>query len=133
MSETKHLSFNILTLRVIMMWPPNGHVTLGYNLKSLSLLLIIYFSAWTVFNGIVRTTFVESDGYDALIQRVIALIDFAGCIYMRYCFLEKIRDVNVLIEQLGEFEEFCPKEEIVETDETVQYYSKGNPNVLTRK
>jgi hypothetical protein len=95
--------------------------------------LIVYFSAWTVFNGIVRTTFIESDGYDALIQWVIALIDFAGCIYMEYCFLEKIRDVNVLIEQLGEFEKFCPKEEIVATDETVEYYSKGNPNVLTRK
>jgi hypothetical protein len=52
---------------------------------------------------------------------------------MEYCFLEKILDVNILIEQLGEFEEFCPKEEIVATDETVQYYSKGNPNVLTRK
>ncbi|KAJ3620079.1 hypothetical protein MTP99_004072 [Tenebrio molitor] len=53
------------------------------------------------------------------------IADRKGCIYMEYCFLEKIRDVNVLIEQLGEFEKFCPKEEIVATDETVEYYSKA--------
>lgn len=126
MSQVKHLKFNVLTLRLIMLWPPEGRASFSYNLKSLSLLIIVYLSAYTCIYGIFRPLFVESDGYDVVIQRVIAVIDFIGFVYMRYCFLNKIQNVKSLIKELPTFGKFCGREEIEATERKVEQYSKGN-------
>ncbi|XP_049821538.1 odorant receptor 4-like [Aethina tumida] len=64
------------------------------------------------------------DDVEVIIDGTIGLIDFLGCVYMRFCIMSNTKNIQIIFNKIYEFREFCKDEDLIETEDKIRKFTK---------
>lgn len=123
-NQMKFFDLHIKYLRFLLIWPENGQYTYLHLFKSCLMMLPPHLSSFSTLFAVIRQVAWNMDDVEVIIDGTIGLIDFLGCVYMRFCIMSNTKNIQIIFNKIYEFREFCKDEDLIETEDKIRKFTK---------